>query len=187
VISIRKGFKPQTLLIRAKAENIINNKEKALQRWSEYYEKHFELQDGIDNDRGKEWTMCVQKVEPYIEPPGDIDIDTSVSKLKNGKAPRHDQIPAELIEEGEIELKKIIYELILKIWEEEIIPHEWKYGIICPIHKKGDTMICDDYRAVTLLCSTYKILANILYSKLLPYAEEIIGEYQGGFQREINC
>jgi hypothetical protein len=26
-------------------------------------------------------------------------------------------------------------------------------------------------------------MENILYLKLLPYAEEIIGEYQGGFQR----
>jgi hypothetical protein len=41
----------------------------------------------------------------------------------------------------------------------------------------------DNYRAVTLLCKTYKILANILYAKLVPYAEEIIGKYQGGFQR----
>ena len=29
----------------------------------------------------------------------------------------------------------------------------------------------------------YKILENILYLKLVPYAEEIIGEYQGGFWR----
>jgi C-terminal processing protease CtpA/Prc len=53
VNSIRKGFKPQTLLIRDNAGNIISNKEKVLQRWSEYYEKHFELQDGIDSDCGK--------------------------------------------------------------------------------------------------------------------------------------
>jgi hypothetical protein len=82
VNNIRKRFKPQTLLIRDKAGNITSNKEKVLQRWSEYYEKHFELQDGIDNDSGKEW-KCVQMVEPYTEPPGDIDIDMSVCKLKN--------------------------------------------------------------------------------------------------------
>jgi hypothetical protein len=29
----------------------------------------------------------------------------------------------------------------------------------------------------------YTTLENILYLKLLPYVEEIIGEYQGGFQR----
>jgi hypothetical protein len=43
VNSIRKGFKPQTLLVGDKAGNIISNK--VLQRWSEYYEKHFQLQD----------------------------------------------------------------------------------------------------------------------------------------------
>jgi hypothetical protein len=75
--------------------------------------------------------------------------------------------------------------LIFKIREKETIPQEWKYGIICPIHKKGDTMRCDNYRAVTLLCTTYKILANNLYAKLVPYAEKIIGKYQGGaFEEE---
>jgi len=42
-----------------------------------------------------------------------------------------------LIKQGRKELKKVIYELVLKIWEEEIIPQERKYGVICPIHKKG--------------------------------------------------
>ena len=41
--SIRKGFKPQTLLFRDKEVNIVSNKEEVLRMWSEYYEKHFEL------------------------------------------------------------------------------------------------------------------------------------------------
>ena len=48
-------------------------------------------------------------------------------------------------------------------------------------------MICDNNRAVTLLGTTYKIMVNILYVKLVPYAQEIIGEYQGGFEGENNC
>jgi sorting nexin-29 len=35
-------------------------------------------------------------------------------------------------------------------------------------------------------CTTYKILANILFVKLRPYAEEIIGEYDGGSRRGIS-
>jgi hypothetical protein len=38
-------------------------------------------------------------------------------------------------------------------------------------------------RAVTLQGITHKILANILYVKLVPHAEEITGEYEGCFQR----
>lgn len=44
--------------------------------------------------------------------------------------------------------------------------------------------MCDNYRAVALLWTTYKIVAKILYVKLVPYVEEIIGEYLGGFRRE---
>jgi hypothetical protein len=62
------------------------------------------------------------------------------------------------------------------MWEEEFTPHEWQYGIKCPIHKKGDMMTCDSYRAVTLLCTIYKTLESIIYVKLVPYAEQIIWE-----------
>jgi len=55
--------------------------------------------------------------------------------------------------------------------------------IIVPIHKKGDKTNCNNYRGISLLPSTYKILSNILLSRLIPYAEEIIGDHQCGFRR----
>jgi len=48
------------------------------------------------------------------------------------------------------EFKKVIYELILKMWQEQMTPHECKYGI-CPIHKKGDVMMCDNYTVQQIL------------------------------------
>jgi hypothetical protein len=79
--------------------------------------KRFELQGGTDNDGG-EWKMCVQTAEPYAEPTNDVDIEMELSKLKNGKATGHDQIPAASIKEGRKELiKKVIYELVSKIWK----------------------------------------------------------------------
>jgi hypothetical protein len=109
--SIRKDFKPQTLLPRDTAGNTVNNKEMVKQRWSEYYEKQFELQDRIDNDGGEEWTTCIQTAE-YVEPSNGVDIEMTIRKLKKRKATGHDQILAELIKEGGKELKKVIFELI---------------------------------------------------------------------------
>ena len=57
-----------------------------MQRWSEYYKKHFELQDGMDSDSGEEWTMCAQTTETYVKPPNDVDIEMAIRKLKNRKA-----------------------------------------------------------------------------------------------------
>jgi hypothetical protein len=42
----------------------------------------------------------------------------------------------------------------------------------------------DNYRADPLLCTTYIILANILYIKLVPYAEEIIENTKEPFKGE---
>jgi hypothetical protein len=136
------------------------------------------LQGVTGYDREEEWTTCVHTAEPYTEPPNDVDIQMAISELKNGKATEHDQILAELIKQGGKELKTVTYALKR---EKEIVQHEQKYGIVCPIHKKGEPMTCDNYRAVTLLRTTYKILENILYVRSVPYAEEIIGEYQRGF------
>ena len=36
---------------------------------------------------------------------------------------------------------------------------------------------------ISLLPTTYKILSNILLSRLIPYAKEIIGDHQCGFRR----
>jgi hypothetical protein len=48
---------------------------------------------------------------------------------------------------------------------------------------KGDKTDCNNYRGVSLLPTTYKILSNILLSSFIPYAEEIIGDHQCGFRR----
>ena len=50
-------------------------------------------------------------------------------------------------------------------------------------HKKGDKTDCNNYRGIPLLPTTYKILSNILFSRLIPYAEEITVDHQCPFRR----
>ena len=46
----------------------------------------------------------------------------------------------------------------------------------------GSKTVCSNYRGISLLPTMYKILSNILLSRLTPYAEEIIGDHQCGFR-----
>ena len=54
-------------------------------------------------------------------------------------------------------------------------------SVIVSIYKKGDKIDCSNYRGISILPTRYKILSNILLSRLTPYAEEVIGDHQCEF------
>jgi hypothetical protein len=58
-----------------------------------------------------------------------------------------------------------------------------KESIILPIYKNGDKTDCNNYRGISILPTMYRTLSNILLSRSIPCAEEIIGDHQCGFQR----
>jgi hypothetical protein len=97
--------------------------------------------------------------------------------------PGSDQIPAELIQAGSEKSHCRIHELINSIWNTEILPDQWKEFVIVPIHKKGYKTDCSNYRGLSLLSTSYRILSNVLLSRLSPYVDEIIGDHQCGFRR----
>lgn len=43
--------------------------------------------------------------------------------------------------------------------------------------------LCSDYRGITLLSAPYKILSCVIHSRITPYSEEILNEYQCGFRK----
>jgi hypothetical protein len=59
---------------------------------------------------------------------------------------------------------------------------QWKQSIIVPIYKKGDKTGSNNYREISLLSTSYKIVINILLSRLSPYIDEMVGDHQCGFR-----
>jgi hypothetical protein len=49
--------------------------------------------------------------------------------------------------------------------------------------KKGDKIDCNNYCGIPLLSTSYKVLSNILLSRLGSYIDEIIGDHWYGFRR----
>ena len=66
--------------------------------------------------------VCRLTAQKCVHPSNDADIEMEISKLKNGKATGCDKIVAKFSKEGWEELKKVIFELILKIWEDDVTP-----------------------------------------------------------------
>jgi len=91
-----------------------------------------------------------------------FEVDLSVEKLKHHRSPGIDQISTELIKTGSRKIRSEIHKLIISIWNKEELPEEWKQSIVVAIYRKGDKTDCSNYRGITLLPSTYKIVSNIL-------------------------
>jgi hypothetical protein len=126
----------------------------------------------------------VHTAEPFVPQPSASEFEAAVGNLKRFKSPGTDQTPAELIQAGGETLRSEIHKLIKLVWKKEELPHQWKESIVVPIHKKGDKTDCSNYRGMSLLLTSYKILSNILLTKLTPFADEIVGELQCGFRRK---
>jgi sorting nexin-29 len=124
----------------------------------------------------------IHTAEPFVPEPSASEVEVAVRKLKRYKSPGVDQIPAQLIQAGGETLLSEIHKLIKLIWNKKELPDQWKESIVVPIHKKGDKTDCSNYRGISLLSASYKILSNILLARLIPYADEIIGDHQCRFQ-----
>jgi len=96
---------------------------------------------------------------------------------KNHKPPGTNQISAELLKKGEETLWRRIHHLIKLLWAQHKMLEEWSMRIIRPIYKKGDKLECSNYRTITLLNVTYKMLSSILCNRLTVHAEKILREY----------
>jgi hypothetical protein len=103
-----------------------------------------------------------------------------------GKSPGVDEIPAELIQAGGETLRSEIHKLTRLVWNKEELLHRWKESVVVPVDKKDDKIGCSNYQGISLLSTPYKILSNILLSRLTPYVGEIVGGNQFGFRCNIS-
>ena len=124
----------------------------------------------LGTNRNKPWfdEECSElaniTAEPDIPKPSLIEVELPIEKLKRHKTTGVDNIPSELIQTGGGKLYEEIHKLILLIWNKKELPKEWKESIIVP--KKGDRMDCNNYRGISILSTSYKILSNILLSRM---------------------
>lgn len=143
----RKDFQPRTTSCREKEGTILGSDEAILERWAKYFG---ELLNGNVLEHLEGMTIVQNQGNPEIEEPVPTvnEVEQAIKKLKNNKAPGMDLIPAELVKFAGPEYVKHLHQLIVKIWINEIILEEWNLSIVCPNHKKGDVMVCSNYRGI---------------------------------------
>ena len=154
-------------MIKNQNEELLADSNSILNRWKGHFSQLLNVHK--DNDVGE---IEIQTAEPLIPDPTLLEFEIAIEKLKKYKSPGIDQISAELIQDGGNSLLTEIYKLVLAIWKKEMLPGQWKESIIVPTYKKGEKTNCSNYRGISLLLTSYKILSNIILGRLTPYVDE---------------
>ena len=153
---------------------VIKKEEDIIKRWKEYFEQLLnEENERLIREDGQVNMGLVVGVSRE-------EVMNVLKKMKNGKATGPDFIPVEVWKALGEDGVDILYDLMVKIFEQEKIPEEWRESILIPIFKgKGDVQDCSNYRGIKLMSHTLKILERMIDGRIRD--EVRIGKEQLGF------
>jgi hypothetical protein len=170
---VTQKFSPKTWTIDDQFGNTLTDIDVILNRWKEYCS---ELYSGSSS------TSIVSLIDDVREP--DIltsEVVNAIKKLKCKKSPGSDGIQAELLKElGETAIKALC-NMCNKIWVNGVWPKDWVNSIFIPLHKKGSTKKCENYRTLALISHSSKVLLYIIKDRLSSYLGWQIPNEQAGF------
>ena len=92
------------------------------------------------------------------------ELQKVLQKMKNGKATKPNDIPAEVFkalskEPGQLQW---LIDFCNECWVQKTLPDEWLVAMVTLIYKKGDPGNCDNYRPICLLSIAMKAFSAML-------------------------
>ena len=76
----------------------------------------------------------------------------------------------------------VLTEICNRIWRTGEWPTPWTQLLINTLPKKGNLQLCQNYRTVSLISHSSKVMLKVILNRLKPLAEEILAEEQAGFR-----
>jgi hypothetical protein len=172
----KKGYQPRTNIVKDEKGDLVADCHCILTRWKNYFSKLLNVHWNNDVKQTE-----IHSAEPLVPEPSAFEVEMAIGKLKRYKSPGMNQIPAELIKAGGSKISSEIHKLIISILNKEELPDQWKESIVVPVYKKGDKTDCSNYRGISLVATAYKILSNILLSRLTDMERKLLGIISVGF------
>ena len=80
-------------------------------------------------------------------------------------------------------LLKCFTQYVSKFGKTHQWPQAWKRSVFIPILKKGNAKECSNYRTITLISHTSKVMLKILQAKLQQYVNRELPDVQAGFRK----
>ena len=100
------------------------------------------------------------------------DVRAELRKLKTGKSVGPDGVSNELLKLITGSVVQSLTSLYNRVIQTGTYPDLWKQANVSPVHKKGSRQEKKNYRPISLLSTTGKVLERILFNKMYSFLTE---------------
>ena len=112
---------------------------------------------------------------------GREEIIKAIKSLRNNKAGGPDQIPIELIKNGNDSLQEKVIRIVKRTFETGRLNQDFVNGEIITIPKKENTMKCEEHRTIALTSHVMKIFLKEISNRIKTVLNRKISPFQYGF------
>ena len=152
--------KQQSSTIQDKSGKCLTEEKEILSRWTEYCSELYNYESCGDNTV----LDCSQPPEEDLQPILREEVEIAVASLKKGKSAGVDNIPAELVQAG----GETMTEICNRIWRTGEWPTPWTQSLIITLPKKGNLQLCQNYRTISLISHSSKVMLKVILKRLKP-------------------
>lgn len=109
------------------------------------------------------------------------EVEQAIRYLQNNKSAGEDNINAEMLKQLTPAGVDLLWKICNRIWQTGQWPSDWSSSTFIPLHKKGSSHKCSNFRTIALISHPGKVMLRILLGRLRHFLDWQIPEEQVGF------
>ena len=157
---------------------VVTSREEVLKVCAQFYQELYSSQTNNSNNTN-DVSPDNSEAPPFIE----REVEETLKKMKQNKAPGNDQLTCDIIKLGGNETLTQITKIFNTILKNKKIPPEWKEAKVIILHKKGDRRDIKNYRPISLLSHMYKLFTRVLQKRMEKILDANQPREQAGFRK----
>ena len=118
-----------------------------------------------------------------------VDVKNLIGAINVNKAMGPDEIHPRVLKELVEQIYFPLYCIMRQSIDEGVLPDIWKVAHVTPIFKKGNEMLTENYRPVSLTSQVCKLCEKIIRQRIVDFLEcnNVLCDQQHGFRKARSC